>query len=123
MPKFVLLTHDWPTQHFDFMLEESAHLLTWRFPTTWQMDSISFAEELPHHRCHYLSYEGPISGDRGQVERYDKGEYVWVERKSDFLSVELFGEKCNGDLQLIHQDHLWKIRWRPRSIPIRFLDI
>ena len=33
------------------------------------------AEVLPDHRLAYLDYEGPISGDRGSVTRWDRGTY------------------------------------------------
>ncbi len=33
------------------------------------------AQQLGHHRKSYLEYEGPLSGDRGQVHRIDSGNY------------------------------------------------
>ena len=40
------------------------------------------AEALPDHRLIYLEYEGPISGDRGTVVAWDRGEYR-LKRQSD----------------------------------------
>jgi hypothetical protein len=59
--------------HFDLMLEPAPGkpLLTWRcphWPPTGQMP----ATRLRDHRNQYLTYEGPVAGDRGQVSRiYD----------------------------------------------------
>ena len=30
MPRFVILAHDWPTPHFDLLLEAGAVLKAWR---------------------------------------------------------------------------------------------
>lgn len=45
-------------------------------PAEW--DSGSEFEALPLHRRRYLDYEGPISGNRGQVERVASGRLRWL---------------------------------------------
>jgi hypothetical protein len=75
MPRFVVLSHDHPVLHWDLMLEQGDALRTWRlarFPDT--VEPID-AEQLPDHRTAYLDYEGPISGGRGTVKRWDAGSY------------------------------------------------
>lgn len=60
--------------HYDVMFESTEGLETWavmRLP-----DAIAqVAHRLDLHRAVYLDYEGPISGDRGEVRRVDAGHY------------------------------------------------
>ena len=76
MPRFVVLEHDFPTPHFDLMLEDGDSLRTWRLPTMPAVGTIVAAPELPRHRLAYLDYEGPIDGDRGRVIRRVSGRYT-----------------------------------------------
>ncbi len=71
--RFVILRHDHPTLHWDFMLETAGVLKTWRWPTPYA--GTFFAEALPDHRLEYLEYEGPVSGGRGSVRCWDRGVY------------------------------------------------
>ena len=73
MPLFVVLQHDYPTLHWDFMLEAGKSLRTWRLMSPPTQDSEVGAEPLANHRLRYLDYEGPVSGDRGHVARWDAG--------------------------------------------------
>ena len=75
MPLFVLLEHDHPVPHLDFMIEGNGALLTWRLskpPTGAAQPAVRIGD----HRSAYLDYEGPVSGGRGAVRREDGGEYV-----------------------------------------------
>ena len=88
--QFVILEHhpgpNGPRSlHWDFMLEipdatEDVALRAWALDQKPQPEVVVNAEELPPHRRHYLSYEGPVSGGRGEVTRLDRGTY---ERKGD----------------------------------------
>jgi hypothetical protein len=76
MPRFVILEHDHPELHWDLMLESGDVLRTWRLlrpPDTpgETIDAIAIGD----HRKAYLDYEGPVSGGRGNVKRWDAGEY------------------------------------------------
>lgn len=71
--RYVILFHDWPFPHWDLMLEAEDHLLTWRVLDQPQLDRQLAIEPLPPHRKRYLDYEGPLSGDRGCVVRWDEG--------------------------------------------------
>jgi hypothetical protein len=73
--RFVILTHDHPFVHWDLMLEIDGVLRTWRLLAEPAPDRIIGAEALPDHRLHYLEYEGPVSGDRGTVTRWDAGHH------------------------------------------------
>ncbi len=96
MPRFVLLEHDHPVLHWDFMLERGCILRTWRLDCVpGESDAIS-AEPLPYHRLAYLDYEGPVSGGRGTVERVDRGEFELIREDADSIEVVISGERLQG---------------------------
>ena len=64
--------------HWDSMLETDGVLRTWALPAEPAKDHEMIAEALADHRLAYLDYEGPISGDRGEVRRWDAGEWESV---------------------------------------------
>ena len=101
MPQFVILRHETSTGvHFDFMLEFGGALKTWSLPQTPDSGVEMACEALGDHRLAYLDYEGPVSGDRGSVTRWDRGAYA-IERQSDAeWVVELAGEKLVGKATL-----------------------
>lgn len=41
------------------------------------------------HRPHYLTYEGPVGGDRGSVVRLWRGEARWLERSDESMRAVL----------------------------------
>jgi hypothetical protein len=96
MPRFVVLTHDHPTLHWDLMLEAEGRLRTWRLAEVPEAGREIPAEPLPDHRLHYLDYEGPVSGNRGEVHRWDQGEYVLVTETPGQIEVRLSGAKLKG---------------------------
>ncbi|MBX7103891.1 MAG: hypothetical protein K1X57_07410 [Gemmataceae bacterium] len=75
MPRYVILHHDWPTSHFDLMLEVGLVLKTWRVNRVPIAGEPEQAEAIDDHRLEYLTYEGPISRGRGNVRRVESGEY------------------------------------------------
>ena len=80
MPRFVILRHQMPPQssrpdHWDLMLEDGSHLLTWALPAAPLVGEQLSALPLAEHRLDYLDYEGPLTGDRGRVTRHDWGSY------------------------------------------------
>jgi len=79
MPRYAILSHDHPFPHWDFLLESESGgpLRAWRLLTKPAPGVASSAEPLPDHRPVYLEYEGPVSGDRGTVTRWDGGEFDW----------------------------------------------
>jgi hypothetical protein len=61
--------------HVDFMVETApgSLLSTWRLEA-WPIVGERPAEKLPDHRRDYLTYEGPLSGNRGHVRQIESGE-------------------------------------------------
>ena len=120
MQQYVILRHDHPELHWDLMLEEGDVLKTWRLPQPPEIDPASdetsldlIAEALPDHRLVYLEYEGPVSGDRGEVSRWDRGTFTLLERSEDQLVALLTGEELAGRLTLKKQDseNRWSLNY------------
>jgi hypothetical protein len=100
MPRFVVLTHDHPFLHWDLMLEQGSVLRTWRLLQPPDVEGPIEAEALGVHRLAYLDYEGPVSGGRGTVERWDAGTYEILESVSNLLTVRFFGQRVRGEASL-----------------------
>src|SRR5258708_24278208 len=96
MPRYVILEHDWPARHWDFLLEAGAALRAWRLLAEPVSGKAIPAEPNFDHRLLYLDYEGPLSGDRGCVIRWDAGTFEWIEDGPDRVMVELAGGKLPG---------------------------
>jgi hypothetical protein len=100
MPRFVILEHDHPHQHWDLMLEAGEVLRTWRL-SALPCPGPSFAVEPSFdHRRAYLEYEGPISGDRGCVIRRESGTFASEVEENGLLVLHLDGERLRGSLRL-----------------------
>ncbi len=106
MPRYVILEHDWPTHHYDLMLENGSVLRTWRLAALPIINGVTSVEPIGDHRLIYLEYEGPVSGGRGSVKRYDAGEYVVVGDNSQKVTLQLHGQQLNGVITLV--DHAKK---------------
>ena len=107
MPRFAILEHDWPSRHWDLLLEDGETLLAWRLLEEPRAGMAVIAEKNADHRTVYLDYEGPVSGDRGSVTRWDAGTFECIERTSDALEVRMNGAKIIGRLRLIRVDDNW----------------
>ncbi|MBN9521380.1 hypothetical protein J0H58_23140 [bacterium] len=95
MCRFVVLAHDWPTPHFDLLLEAGAVLRAWRLLGEPIATPVP-AEPNADHRTLYLDYEGPVSGGRGTVARWDAGAFEWIEDEPARVVVELRGARLVG---------------------------
>ncbi|MDZ4817462.1 MAG: DNA polymerase ligase N-terminal domain-containing protein [Planctomycetota bacterium] len=105
MPRFVVLEHtgtpDYkPGVHWDFMLEDADSLRTWELAAPLTSDTPIAAIELPAHRLAYLEYEGPISQNRGNVRRFDCGEYELLSASEAEITLRLMGTQCRGIARL-----------------------
>lgn len=106
MPRFVVLHHECPSgyarpSHWDFMLEADGALRTWALAARPDTDSSIDAEALSDHRLAYLQLEGPLSGGRGSVARWDQGEYRAEEWKPEKVVVRLSGARLSGLATLV----------------------
>jgi hypothetical protein len=105
MPRFVILIHDHPVLHWDFLLEDGDRCRAWRL-TLDPGESINQipALELPDHRSLYLNYEGPVSGGRGTVTRWDFGAFNWQVNEPDLCEVLMTGNHWRGRVQMQRVD-------------------
>lgn len=111
MPRFVILTHDHPHWHYDLLLEQPGRelLRTWRLEETPAAEVSIPAEALPEHRRLYLDYEGPISGGRGEVQRWDAGDYELISEQPGEIELRFHGGRIEGDALLTRkQENLWR---------------
>lgn len=118
MARFVILEHDHPFLHWDFMLEAGDVLRTWRLAEPPAPGKAVRAEFLADHRRKYLDYEGPVSGNRGTVKRWDAGTYEGdlPDEIAPGQEVELAlrGKKVHGQLIIRHQGNsAWEVELQP----------
>ena len=108
MPRFVILEHDHPFLHWDFMVECGEVLRSWRLDAKPQAGIAVLAEPLGDHRKVYLDYEGPVSGNRGQVKRWDAGTFDWEMDLPDRVAVRLQGQRCRATAILERTQEKWR---------------
>jgi DNA polymerase Ligase (LigD) len=100
MPRFVILEHDWPHRHWDLLLQFGDVLRAWRLESPPTPGSDVRASANVDHRLHYLDYEGPVSGNRGHVKRWDAGEFEILDEREDELRIRCVGTRLNGEMRL-----------------------
>jgi len=116
----VVLQHETAEgSHYDWMIEmpESTgdpHGRLWTARATspsrdWQPKGGLDLTIIGEHRRLYLTYEGPLTGGRGSVQRVDAGYAFPVIWKSDHMLLELELSGCQGRVEIrqIEND-----RWR-----------
>jgi len=106
MPRFALLTHDHPFPHWDFLIETGPACRTWRLRLSPDTPGPIAAEPLADHRLMYLDYEGPVSGNRGEVAQWDAGEYNGSTSGTD-LDLTIRGRRLNGTVRLLERSGDW----------------
>ena len=97
--RFVVLHHVLPTDsgrdsHWDLLVEHPVlapkQLLCFEFPAPPEMWFISYlVSQLPDHREIYLTYEGPISSNRGVVSRVLSGTIFWLPNPENMLIARI----------------------------------
>ena len=104
----VLLFHELPdaTSHVDWMIASEPRgrgpLVTFRLDSRideMDADQGILARRIDDHRAEYLTYEGPISGDRGTVRRLTRGMVVSWERPGDRWQMEIEWPDPKGGLR------------------------
>jgi hypothetical protein len=87
---YVILRHEGvETPHFDLMFQTrpGSMLATWRSPV-WRPAGPIDLEQLPDHRAAYLTFEGELTGGRGNVRRVEQG-LCEIERSDDAWTIRL----------------------------------
>ncbi len=71
------------------------------------------SEAIADHRLHYLTYEGPVSGNRGNVTQWDVGTF-WGLIDEDTFSVRLAGGRFQGTCDMTRiSGHAWQAFFIP----------
>ncbi|MFH0938648.1 MAG: hypothetical protein V1899_05135 [Planctomycetota bacterium] len=123
--RYVILHHtDWTEQpdHYDLMLQleeggddddlalKTFSTLSNEFPTgashqplaTSHQQPINLLRLISNHRRAYLTFQGSISRNRGQVKRVDEGVLTRFEQSSvgGELRAQFSGHRLNGQFEL-----------------------
>jgi hypothetical protein len=115
MPRFVILEHDHPDLHWDLMLEAGHVLQTWRLSSAPTPGCVVAATALPDHRPIYLDYEGPVSGNRGTVCRWDAGSFTETAASTaQHRVLVLEGVKLCGCVELRFDNAEWRFIWNAK---------
>ena len=78
--RFVILRHrGHGNLHYDLMLEGGAKLISWSCSQNPLTHPAAECRRIADHRKAYLTYEGPVSQNRGTVERIESGQYAAIE--------------------------------------------
>lgn len=113
MLRFVILTHDHPHLHWDFLVELEAgdFLRSWRLQQPPEPGVLIGAEAMADHRRRYLDYEGPVSGNRGEVTRWDFGEAEVTSVNPSEIVLRIAGRRIRGQALLRQNaDRDWTFR-------------
>jgi hypothetical protein len=114
MRRYVILEHDHPNRHWDLMIEDNGALKTWRLARPPHANTPVEAEPIPDHRLAYLDYEGPVSGGRGHVVRWDAGHVVVLRITGDTWETHVAGQRLDGTLHLQqHTNGSWECVYSP----------
>lgn len=89
------------------LLEANGVLRAWRLLAEPQCGREIPAESNFDHRTVYLDYEGPVSGNRGRVLRWDWGDFGWLEDEPGRVVVSLSGSKLVGVVKLERTANNW----------------
>ncbi len=88
--------------HYDVMIESDEALLTWRVTEAAMKELLEGKEvsaaRIADHRKAYLTYEGPISCDRGMVKIMDSGTCIPQCHDNEVTRYTLIGSAFYGTL-------------------------
>ena len=119
----VLLRHLAPAEnggeHYDWMMvdprtADDANARLWTARVTqpssrWASLREWDVEMIGTHRREYLTYEGPVSGNRGTVTRVDEGTFVAVSWTEERIEIEIGFKHYAGRVVMTRQS---PTRWR-----------
>lgn len=118
IPRFVVLLHSFPHPHWDWMFEVNGALATFRSAADC-LDNLlcGFRQswtQLPPHRLIYLDYEGPVSGNRGEVRKILGGTCQWLKKNDEEILLALSSPEISGILYLSRasQMNFWETQWK-----------
>ena len=110
--KFVVQKHTTgDSVHWDLMLESGNTLLTWRLeknPAEVVSHSVE-AVKIFDHPLKFLTYEGPVNEDKGQVKIADTGVCQIFQANDENIELNMSGQILKGKFTLTHvKDDRWQ---------------
>jgi hypothetical protein len=119
MTRYAILEHQQAQQvHWDFFIERDDVLQAWRLDELPRPNTAVPCSSAPDHRLVYLDYEGPLTGDRGKVIRWDWGEYQLRLDTPTEVVLAVAGQRLCGLLRLERNspaESQWRLTYRPAS--------
>ena len=115
MPRFAILRHQPGPRstrplHWDLLFEVGDVLRTFACLNEPTGRRSLHVELLDDHRLEYLDYEGPVSCGRGNVTRWDCGEFEVIEESAEHWLVDVRGRRWNGRVRFTADgDHRWTV--------------
>jgi hypothetical protein len=123
MNRFVIQQHRTrDAVHYDLMLDrgDGGRLATWSLAAMPPAAGASCpAKRLADHRRVYLTYEGPLSGDRGEVHIAAAGTWALEADAPDRLVLRLESAACRGRFELRRDPAGGPEAWRLTALPDR----
>lgn len=110
---WVLLRHTLPdgSWHYDWMLETRPGGPLTTFRVQHRPDALETrwfeAHRIADHRREYLTFEGPVSGERGHVRQLASGSLLAWEEREDAIACEL----------AMSPDAFATVQWRGTAVP------
>src|SRR5690349_4223654 len=114
---YAILRHTTPVgaaraSHWDLLFDVGdPELKSWAIQSSPDCTRYQSALKLPDHRREYLTYEGVVSGDRGFVEKWDRGVCDVLAQDVRCWQFLLRGEKLRGVVTLEQKDDGWRYRF------------
>ncbi len=105
--------------HWDLMLEKGERLATWQTPAPpeqWSEIPLP-CQKLVDHRLKYLTYEGPLSDNRGTVCMVAAGTCLPQLVSENNWQIRLEGDSITGNLGLlkIREEH-WQLTFQGEKV-------
>lgn len=130
--RFVVLLHEVGSafsrtdrSHWDWMFQAGDCLRTWAteplaVPTDGRPSTIQArCEPLSPHRIAYLDYEGPVSGNRGQVRRVMHGDFETTDETDDCFIASVRYQLSN---QVDAPEQRGQVRFQRIALPARLIS-
>lgn len=88
--------------HWDLMIQDGEVLVTFQLDAPPALDARARGRRSFDHRARYLDHEGPISGDRGVVRIWDRGQVDDLEGdpRAGRYRARADGQRLRGVLDL-----------------------
>ncbi len=102
--------------HYDLMLHHGEALATWQLTIPLSQipdDQEIIVRKIQDHRLIYLTYQGAISGGRGEIKRLERGDFEPLIIEASYWYFILNGQqlKTHYELSKINSENeTWSLR-------------